>query len=111
MIATMPYPCLREQGQATLITLHVAPNARRTEISGWFDDAVRVRLAAQPVDGRANDALARWLAQALDLPLQGVTLVHGASSRKKTWRLERPLSDVQAWLETWPALRAGASPP
>jgi len=46
-------------------------------------DALKVRLAAPPVDGAANEALVRWLASALKVSTASVTLVRGATSRRK----------------------------
>lgn len=65
------------------LTLHVQPRASRTEVAGRHGDALKVRLAAPPVDGAANDALLRFLADTLGVPRSGVTLVGGTSSRRK----------------------------
>lgn len=51
---------------------------------GWHGDAVKLRLAAPPVDGAANEELLRFLATALDLPVSAITLVSGASGRAKS---------------------------
>ena len=74
----------REDGAALVLTLHVQPGAARTEVSGTHGDALKVRLAAPPVDGKANAALLRYLADAFAVPLRQVTLVRGATSRQKT---------------------------
>lgn len=65
------------------LTLHVQPRASRTEVAGPHGDALKVRLAAPPVDGAANDALLRFLADTLGVPRATLTLVSGASSRRK----------------------------
>lgn len=65
------------------LQLHVQPRASRTEATGRHGDALKVRLAAPPVDGAANEALARWLAAALKVPESSITLVRGTSSRRK----------------------------
>jgi uncharacterized protein (TIGR00251 family) len=59
------------------------PRASRTQIDGLHDGALRVRLAAPPVDGAANEALRRFIADRLGLPIADVTLAHGQSSRRK----------------------------
>ena len=64
--------------------VHLTPRAKREGISGWRDDVLRVRVTAPPVDGRANEALLRLLAEALGLPRGDVTLSAGATSRDKT---------------------------
>lgn len=65
------------------LTLHVQPRASRTEIAGLHGDALKLRLAAPPVDGAANEALIRFLAERLGVPRSAVTLVSGATSRRK----------------------------
>lgn len=65
------------------LTLHVQPRAARTEIVGLHGDALKLRLAAPPVDGAANDALIRFLAERLGVSRSALTLVSGATSRRK----------------------------
>jgi uncharacterized protein YggU (UPF0235/DUF167 family) len=48
--------------------VQVVPNAGRTACAGFHDGALRVRLQAPPIEGRANAALLQWLAQSLGLP-------------------------------------------
>lgn len=59
------------------------PRASRTELAGLHGGALRVRLAAPPVDGAANDALLRYLAEALDVPRATIALLSGHSGRRK----------------------------
>lgn len=68
--------------QVTL-SLHVQPRARLTEVSGWHGDAIKIRLAATPVDGAANQALIDLLAQRLGVPRTAVRIVTGHGSRRK----------------------------
>ncbi|MBX3604355.1 MAG: DUF167 domain-containing protein [Piscinibacter sp.] len=67
-------------------------------VDGLHDGALRVRLAAPPVDGRANDALLRWLAGELGLPRRALALVRGAGARRKAVEIEAPVAQVAAWL-------------
>ena len=64
--------------------VRVVPRASRTEIIGEHDGALRVRLAAPPVEGAANLALVRLLARALDVSPGSVEITSGKSSRTKT---------------------------
>ncbi len=73
-----------------MLTLHVQPGAKRTEVAGVHGDALKIRLAAPPVDGKANAALLRFLAAAFGVPQRAVTLVRGETSRQKTVRIEAP---------------------
>jgi uncharacterized protein (TIGR00251 family) len=75
---------------AVVLTLHVQPGAKRTEVAGLHGDAVKVRLAAPPVDGKANAELMRYLADTFGVPLRNVTLVRGETSRQKIVRVAAP---------------------
>lgn len=65
------------------ILLHVQPRASRTEIVGYHGGALKIRLAAPPVDGAANEALRRFLAERLGVPARAVSLERGDASRRK----------------------------
>jgi uncharacterized protein len=67
-----------------IFAVHVVPRAARTEVVGRHGDAVKIRLAAPPVDGAANEELIRFLAERLDVPRSAVTVKAGASGRRKT---------------------------
>lgn len=66
--------------------VHVVPRASRTEIIGEHNGALKVRLAAPPVEGAANEELIRILAKVLDLPQNAVSIVSGINSRRKVVR-------------------------
>ena len=84
-------------GRVTIqLTLHVQPGARCTEVAGTHGDALRIRLAAPPVDGKANAELMRFLAKAFGVPQRHVTLVRGDSSRQKIVRIESPTARPDA---------------
>lgn len=65
------------------LTLHVQPGASRTALAGEHGDALKVRLAAPPVDGRANDCLLAFLAERLGVPRSALLLRSGHASRRK----------------------------
>ena len=65
------------------LRVRVQPRASRTEIAGPHGNAVKVRLAAPPVDGAANEALARLIARHLGVPRSAVRIESGATSRSK----------------------------
>ncbi len=73
-----------------MLTLHVQPGAKHTEVAGRHGDALKVRLAAPPVEGKANAELLRYLAYAFGVPLRNVTLLRGGASRHKVARIENP---------------------
>ncbi len=81
----------REAGNARAVQkasllVHVQPRASRTEIVGWHGDAIKIRVAAPPVDGAANEELVRFLAEVLALPRSAVRVASGSTGRHK--RLE-----------------------
>lgn len=61
----------------------VQPRASRTELAGLRGHALKIRLAAAPVDGAANEALIRFLAERLEVPRSAVRLEAGAAGRSK----------------------------
>ena len=73
-------------GRITL-TLHIQPGAKKTEFAGLHGDALKIRLAAPPVDGKANDALIKFVAETLKLPKSAVNLKSGQTSRRKVLEL------------------------
>lgn len=93
------WPCVRADGaDASVLTVSAVPNAKKTEAVGLHDGALRVRLAAPPVDGKANDTLVAWVAAELGLPRRAVRLKRGPASRSKQLDVDLPLAAVQAWL-------------
>lgn len=73
----------RLDGDVLSLTLHVQPGAKRTEISGLHGEALKIRLAAPPIEGRANEALLRFVADTFDVPMRQVELKQGGQSRHK----------------------------
>ena len=65
------------------LTLHIQPGAKKTEFAGLHGDALKIRLAAPPVDGKANEALIRFIADTLGLAKSAVSLKSGQTSRRK----------------------------
>jgi hypothetical protein len=65
------------------LQLQVQPRASRTEVAGPHGGALRIRLAAPPVEGEANTELVAFLARRLRVPKAAVTIVRGESGRRK----------------------------
>lgn len=85
------------------LALHVQPGAKKSEVTGWHGDRIKLRVHAPPVDGAANEAVIEFLASSLGLPRSQVRLVQGASSRSKLVEIQG-LSEgaLQSWLAKLP---------
>lgn len=73
----------RDSERGALLTVHVRPRSSRTECVGIHGDAVKIRLAACPIDGAANDELIRFIAERCAVPRANVQLLAGAEARRK----------------------------
>jgi uncharacterized protein (TIGR00251 family) len=96
----MERPWCSRHGESLRIAVHVQPNASRTEISGLIEGALKIRLHAPPVDGKANEVLTHFIAERLKLAKRDVTVSRGHSSRQKILevRTEMTLDQIEALL-------------
>ena len=67
-----------------LLRLRIVPNARRSEVVGEYGDAIKIKIQAPALEGKANEALRDFLAERLQLPAGAIELVSGQKSRDKT---------------------------
>ena len=74
---------ITEKDGALSFAVRLQPRASRDEIAGEWQDGLKIRLTAPPVNDRANDALRRLLAARLNVPLAAVRIVAGEHSRSK----------------------------
>lgn len=74
---------LVSRGAAVVFNVRVTPRASRDAIGGEYQGALKIRLTAPPVDNLANEALCRFLAKRLNLPLSAVRILSGFTSRTK----------------------------
>lgn len=79
---------LSESRGTVRLVLHVQPGAKRNAVVGVHGDALKVAISAPPVDGKANEAIVSFVAQALGVSGSAVTLVAGSTSRRKTLAIE-----------------------
>lgn len=70
-------------GQGVTLRLHIQPGAKKTEVAGLHGEALKIRLAAPPVDGKANACLMAFLADQLGVARSAVKLLSGETSRAK----------------------------
>jgi uncharacterized protein (TIGR00251 family) len=90
---------LRDSPNGCTLPVRVHPGAKRNEITGTHDGAVKISLTTPPTDGRANDALIAFLAAHLKVPRASIALLTGATSRSKTLRVAgKSAAQIQAAL-------------
>lgn len=93
------------------VAVQIMPNARKNEVIGLFDDALKIRLQAQPVDGKANDALIRFFADMLGIPKSLVLLVVCFASKRKILEIHAQYLTVDAVQEALlPSMISNAPP-
>ncbi|NHZ80026.1 hypothetical protein F2P44_12175 [Massilia sp. CCM 8695] len=68
---------------ALRLALQITPNAKKTEVIGVLDDALKLKLQAQPIEGKANEALIKYLSGELGVPKSALTITHGLTSKRK----------------------------
>jgi uncharacterized protein (TIGR00251 family) len=73
----------RRNGEVITLTLHVQPGAKHSEIVGMHGEALKIKLAAPPIEGRANKALLKLIADLFGVPLRNTELKQGGQSRHK----------------------------
>ncbi len=74
---------VQETKEGVILTVHIQPNASRTKVAGLHGAALKIRVAAPPVDGAANAELIRFLARELSIPQRSVRIQSGANGRLK----------------------------
>ena len=98
----LPFMRVEKNGDV-LLDVHVVPNAAKTQPVGLHGEpgqmALRLRLQAPPVDGKANQALVKWLAGSLHVPQQAVMLARGETSRRKQLRVQASAASHATWDE------------
>ena len=86
--STVPVPLQSGREPPCTLELKVIPNAPRDEVAGWLGAALKVKIHAPALDGRANAALTGFLADRLGLPRRAVSLLRGDRSHHKVVRID-----------------------
>jgi uncharacterized protein (TIGR00251 family) len=73
---------------ACILAIKAIPNAPRSEVVGWLGEALKVKVHAPPVEGKANEELCNFLAGKLGLPKRAVSVLRGDTSRQKSVRID-----------------------
>lgn len=84
--------------QGYILKLHIVPGARQTMVAGLHGDRLKIKVAAPPEKGRANQELLEFLARSLKVPLKDVRLTSGAASRAKVVAVHDISPDLESRL-------------
>ncbi|HKI60955.1 MAG TPA: DUF167 domain-containing protein [Mariprofundaceae bacterium] len=94
---------IQEGKQGLYLNVHAQPGAKRPQLRGMHGDAVKIAVAEAPQDGKANAAIVRFVADALDIGMAHVDVASGHNSRRKRLFLHGQadvlLEKLQAWLD------------
>lgn len=77
-------------GDRLILTLHVVPRSKRDEVAHVHGDALKVKIAATPVDGKANERLLDLIASEFNVSRHAISLLSGRTSRRKRVAVMRP---------------------
>lgn len=72
------------------LAVQISANAKKTEVVGVLEDALKIKLQAQPIEGKANEALIRYLAETLGVARSAVALTHGQTNKRKLLEVAAP---------------------
>ena len=92
-------PWYKKTGDIITLTIYVQPEAKHNEIIGMHGDALKIKLATPPIEGRANIALIRYIATLFEVPLSQITLKRGAKSRYKVIEIHASQVDPEILLK------------
>ncbi len=83
-------PAYHWQKESLLLNIYIQPNAPRNDYAGSYNNCIKLKIKAPPVDGKANKELLRFLGKTFAVPQSGVRLVQGESSRYKKVQILNP---------------------
>ncbi|MHB9119059.1 MAG: DUF167 domain-containing protein [Burkholderiales bacterium] len=88
-----------DRRQVLILSLYIQPGAKRTEVAGLHGEALKIRIAAPPVDGAANDELTAFLKKTLGVPASHIRIKHGLSGRSKVVEIQPPCASPEVLLQ------------
>ena len=81
--------CFKDSGEFIELSIKVVPNAKKTEIVGVENDMLKIRLAALPIEGRANDELVAFFSKSFKIAKSNIDIISGELGRSKRLRLPK----------------------
>lgn len=97
---------VQDSKTGAVLLVHVQPKASRTECVGIHGDALKIRVAARPLDGAANDELIRFIAGRCDVPQASVVIQAGAGGRRKRLCV-KGVTAAAVWTRVMPTAAIG----
>ncbi|QBG49220.1 YggU family protein [Verrucomicrobia bacterium S94] len=88
-------PWFEDRGDHLVLNVRVVPRASRDEIAGRMGDALKVRIQAPPVDGKANAYLIKFLSKHWKIPKNSIEILSGETGRNKRLRLSNPTEKIR----------------
>lgn len=79
-------------GEDLLLSLYIQPNAKKNEFVGEYNNHLKLRITALPIDNKANKHLTRFLAKTFSVSLSRIELISGANQRSKRFKIHAPVS-------------------
>ena len=73
----------RDTPEGLIVNVRVVPRSDRDEVVGVHGESLKIRINAPPIDGKANDRLVRFLSAQLGIPVSGIQIIRGLTSREK----------------------------
>ena len=97
---------VQDSKNGAVLTVHVQPNATRTECVGIHGDALKIRVAARPLNGAANEALIQFIAAQCAVPQSRVAIQAGVEGRRKRLCVKGITAEM-VWVRVMPVFREG----
>ncbi len=88
-------PWFEDRGDHLILNVRAVPRASRDEIAGPMGDALKVRIQAPPVDGKANAYLIKFLSKHWKIPKSAVEILSGETGRNKRLRISAPTDEIR----------------
>jgi uncharacterized protein (TIGR00251 family) len=79
--------------ESILLKVYLQPKSSKNEVAGPYRDGIKVKVTAPPVEGKANEALIRFLAKGLGISPSCIEIIKGLHSREKTIRISGAILD------------------
>lgn len=101
------YPFLKETAAGVTLTVHAQPRAKKSEIVGLHGGALKVRIAAPPVEGAANEEIIAFFVKLLEVPRSAITMKQGRQSRHKVLEIRGDAAELASRIAAQVATKSG----